>query len=364
MITPQIRLDGTPAAISVISFIGTEGHGLVYADRAETERSGTCTRWLFRLARMARPVPPQLQQMALARHQVEVPATELSRFQAVYYPRLRVAATILSSDDAFTPPADHRPGAADLRGLHRGPRSRSHLRLGLPDRGNAHDRPGAGICRSGPLPDRPAERAIVASLGLTPGPFGLLRTDPVSDEPQPSLASRIRLSGLDTMRFSTEVLPRLADHPDVTVEITGDPADYREAGDSLSISVSTGEVPDDRDWFDLGLTITVAGREVPFEDVFVALSRREAFLLLPGGAYFSLDKPELQALARLIEEARALQDKPGDGLQDQPVPGRILGRADQPRDRRPSGPAAGSSRSAGCSRRRLWPPRSRPAPSC
>ena len=314
VITPQIRLDGTPAAISVITFIGTEGHGLVYADRAETEGSSTCTRWLFRLARMARPVPPQLQQMALARHQVEVPATELSRFQAVYYPRLRAAATVLSSDDAFTPPQITGPVlqiCADYTGIHdlevtcAWAYQIGETPMTVPVQASA----AAALYR-----DRPAERAIVASLGLTPGRFGLLRTDPVSDEPQPSLASRIRLSGLDTMRFSTEVLPRLADHPDVTVEITGDPADYREAGDSLSISVSTGELPDDRDWFDLGLTITVAGREVPFEDVFVALSRREAFLLLPGGAYFSLDRPELQALARLIEEARALQDKPGDGL--------------------------------------------------
>ena len=34
----------------------------------------------------------------------------------------------------------------------------------------------------------------------------------------------------------------------------------------------------------------------------------------PAAAYFSLQKPELRALARLIEEARALQDAPGDGL--------------------------------------------------
>ena len=154
----------------------------------------------------------------------------------------------------------------------------------------------------------------MAGLGLTPGRFGLLRTDPVSDEPQPSLAPQVQLSGLDTMRFSTELLPRLADHPDVTVEITGDPADYREAGDSLSISVSADEVPDDRDWFDLGITITVAGQQVPFADVFVALSRGEPYLLLASGSYFSLQKPELQALARLIEEARALQDTLGDGL--------------------------------------------------
>ena len=74
--------------------------------------------------------------------------------------------------------------------------------------------------------------------------------------------------------------------------------------------MSTGEV----DWFDLGVTITVEGREVPFTDVSVALNRGESHLLLADGAYFSLDKPELQRLARLIEEARALQDAPDDPL--------------------------------------------------
>ena len=56
--------------------------------------------------------------------------------------------------------------------------------------------------------------------------------------------------------------------------------------------------PGDTDWFDLGVTITVDGREVPFRDVFVALSQGEPHLLLPDGAYFSLDKPELRRWPR------------------------------------------------------------------
>ena len=78
--------------------------------------------------------------------------------------------------------------------------------------------------------------------------------------------------------------------------------------------MSADEVAGETDWFDLGVTITVEGRPVPFLDVFLALSRGEPHLLLPDGAYFSLDKPELQALARLIEEARALQDSPAGQL--------------------------------------------------
>ena len=60
--------------------------------------------------------------------------------------------------------------------------------------------------------------------------------------------------------------------------------------------------------------MTVEGRGVPFADVFLALASGESHLLLPDGAYFSLQKPELQALRTLIEEARALQDRTGGPL--------------------------------------------------
>jgi SNF2 family DNA or RNA helicase len=70
----------------------------------------------------------------------------------------------------------------------------------------------------------------------------------------------------------------------------------------------------DTDWFDLGVRITVEDREVPFAEVFAALAAGESHLLLPDGAYFALDKPQLQGLRVLIEEARALQDAPGGRL--------------------------------------------------
>ncbi|MGH3208340.1 MAG: DEAD/DEAH box helicase, partial [Trebonia sp.] len=80
------------------------------------------------------------------------------------------------------------------------------------------------------------------------------------------------------------------------------------------IGLSTGELDGERDWFDLGITVTVEGREVPFSDLFVALAQGQSHMLLPDGAYFSLDKPELAALSRLIDEARSLQDQPDGSL--------------------------------------------------
>ena len=149
-----------------------------------------------------------------------------------------------------------------------------------------------------------AERALLAGLDLPLDRYGLLvKGDVPPGTAVPALAPHTRLTGIDTMRFTTELLPLLADQRGLIVVVDGEPADYREAGDSLRIVVSTDEAAGETDWFDLGVTITVEGRLVPFLDVFLALSRGEPHLLLADGAYFSLHKPELQALARLIEEA-------------------------------------------------------------
>ena len=100
------------------------------------------------------------------------------------------------------------------------------------------------------------------------------------------------------MRFTTEALPRLRPGPGVAVEVSGEPPDYREAGDIARIGVSTAEVAGERDWFDLGVTITVEGREVPFAEVFVALAAGESHLLLADGAYFSLRRAAAAGAAR------------------------------------------------------------------
>jgi hypothetical protein len=308
-VAPMIRVSDGEPAVPVV-FIGTEGHGAVCVGPAQAvdEEPGS---WRFRLARLARPVPPPLQRMALAGESLQVPAGQEPRFCTRYYPRLRHAAAMISSDGSFTPPGIAGPGLV-LRASY----------------GSEHDlevswewayRIGDSPLRAPLLPDAPddgyrdaaAERALLTRLDLPLGRYGLLA--PGGDVPG-APAPHTHLTGIATMRFTTELLPLLADQPGLTVEITGEPADYREAGDSLQIAVSTDEVTGDTDWFDLGVTIAVEGRPVPFLDVFLALSRGDPHLLLPDGAYFSLDKPELQALARLIEEARALRDSPAGAL--------------------------------------------------
>jgi SNF2 family DNA or RNA helicase len=215
---------------------------------------------------------------------------------------------VFSSDESFAPP-EISPPTLVLRASYGADHALgvdwewAYDVGGSPVRAPLHDGPDLGYRD----PDR--EREILADLDLPLDWFARLSSD--RDR---QLVPHSEFGDIDTVRFTTELLPMLAGRPGVAVEVSGTAADYREASDSLSIGLSTDELAGDADWFGLGVTVSVEGNEVPFTQVFSALSQGQSQLLLPDGAYFSLQKPELQALRRLIDEARALQDTPGGQL--------------------------------------------------
>ncbi|KGN31368.1 hypothetical protein N802_04560 [Knoellia sinensis KCTC 19936] len=127
------------------------------------------------------------------------------------------------------------------------------------------------------------------------------------------LRDTVSLTGFDTVAFA-ELLPALEAHDDVEVDIVGARTAYTEVTDAPRIAVGTSESTEGNDWFDLQITVTVGSHQVPLADLVTALARDEERLLLPDGAWFTLDHPELQRLRALVEEARALQDKPSDPL--------------------------------------------------
>ncbi|MEV8377973.1 SNF2-related protein [Kribbella sp. NPDC056861] len=295
LVRPVIRIADGPQDVVPVEFIGAEGHGVVWMDRAELKPSAEIDDLRFKLAKFTRPVPPELQQVALAGQELRIPTADSARFRAEYYPKLRQVATVISSDESFTPPSISGPElslqatygddhALDLSWSWVYQVDDSQLRVPLgPESGGEVYR------------DLEQEREILAGLDLR-------------DEPTSSL------TGFDTVRFSTELLPQLAAEPRVDVEVTGTPAEYREVGDSLTIELSTSAEAGEMDWFDLGITIRVEGQRLPFVNVFRALTAGKSSVLMTSGAYFSLQKPELQALRNLIEEARALQDLPTESL--------------------------------------------------
>jgi superfamily II DNA or RNA helicase len=332
-VAPEIRAGQPGAVVRPLTFIGSEGHGLVYVSPADAERTADYASWPFGLARLARPVPPALQQLALAGRRLEVPAAGQARFREEYCPRLRHAATLVSSDGSFEPPQISDPVL--VLSVAFGDGHVAEVSWGWSyEVGGVTRRTALRPDSTEGFRDLAAERELLTGLDLPLGRFGLrcltAAAEPAgaaaagpAGRPAPAdvaaaggtgLAERAVLRGIDTMLLCTELLPLLASQPGVRIEITGTPPDYRAVDDSLTIGVSAGELAGDADWFDLRVVILVAGHEVPFTDVFLALSHGEPCLLLPDGAYFSLDKPELAALSRLIEEAQGLQDNPRGSL--------------------------------------------------
>ena len=171
-IVPVIRADDGDPSVPV-AFIGAEAHGTVCVDHAQAA-GGEPRSWRFRLARLARAVPPPLQRMALGGESLAVPAAAEPRFRDWYYPRLRQAAALISSDGSFTPPAICGPDLV----LEARYGSDHELELSWEWAYQVADSPlRAPLEAGGPddgYRDLAAERALLAGLDLPLDRYGLL----------------------------------------------------------------------------------------------------------------------------------------------------------------------------------------------
>ena len=278
-----------------LRFVGAAGHGVVYADRSQAALG---ERARFRLARLAHPVPAQLQRLALAGEHYQVPEADRAAFMLRYYPRLARMATMISSDGSFSAPEIRDPTLVLRVDYTDGHDVRIGWEWAYEVDGQVVRAPAHGDASADGIRDREAERRVLSGLTLPPALSTAGRGRPGWRGWTRCCSPRRRCR---CWRGSKGFAWRLPGSRPTTAR----------RATSLRIGVSADELDGDPDWFDLGITITVEGREVPFADVFVALASGQSHLLLPDGAYFSLDKPELAALAALIEEARALTDRPG-----------------------------------------------------
>jgi superfamily II DNA or RNA helicase len=312
LVSAVLQVDGEEAdGLEPLLFLGSSGHGVVCAERGDAAVHEPESRTL-RLVRLVKRAAPRLQRIVLDRERLKIPAGELKRFAEELCPALRNVATVVSSDGSFTAP-EISPPTLVLRACYGADHAVEvgwewAYQVGAATKHAALASNGAG---SG-FRDLDAERAILAAVDVSG--IGLERLGLLDGAGQPADARAASLTGMDSMHLATKLLPRLAERPDVAVEVVGQPADYRDVGDSISIGLSTTEVEGDRDWFDLGVTISVDDRELPLAEVFTALASGESHMLLADGAHFSLLTSDLQELRRLIEEARALSDSTSASL--------------------------------------------------
>ncbi|MGW0017579.1 DEAD/DEAH box helicase [Rhodococcus sp. NPDC003382] len=304
-VTPTVRVDGDDLPATVVGFLGEPAHGVIFLRPGDRAGSGPAE-WPFRIARLRGSAPAGIQRLLLDNAAVTVPADQMPRFAATYYPRLQRAASVTSADGSFTAPTVSGPRLVLHVAYRAGHRADLRWQV-LYTIGDAEHAVELYDGHGDAVRDGEAEDLLLAEIRPVVSPFGL------DNHLDGRLLSHATLSGFDTARFATELLPLLSGRDDVEVRVDGTPAAYRDVSDDLRIGLST-KATGDADWFDLDITVTIDDRTVPFRDLFTALNDGATHLLLPDGAYLALDKPELQQLRRLVDEARALHDADPDRL--------------------------------------------------
>ena len=278
-LAPSLAIDGHPKPLESAGAIGTHG---IYSHESLPHT-------VLTLAPAAEPIGDEQRRLLGQRAPTIVPAAEVGEFLTEFYPMLQQTVRMTSSDASVEFPRIPPPTlvlTAEFLPKH-------SLRLEWHweyRRGStAVRKPFEPPAEGDGYRDPAAERRILSS------------TEPVL----PDMKSR--LQGLDAAEFAAQVLPELERLDGVRVDILGDRPDYRELTEPPKLTITTAET-DQRDWFDLGVIVTIDGQQVPFGPIFTALSKGRDKLLLIDGSYLSLTQPAFEQLHRLIDEARALDE--------------------------------------------------------
>ncbi len=306
LVGPQLVLEGHRLALPSVGVLGEPAHGIFTVLRAEPDAERLI------VARLDQLLSRELRQMIIDAHALIVPASDEERFLNEYVPGLRRKITLTSADGSVTLP-DHVPPTLELTVTFR-PEHR--LRLDW-----AVSYAGVGATRTYAIDEPPApqssrdleaERRLMAALPL-----------PYADTPQlaerstrrPRLpAAHALLEGLAAVSFVEHTVPRI-EKEGVRVVLAGEVVDYRQSSAEPAISVSATERPDSADWFDLHVQVSVEGEQVPFDQLFVALTRGDDFVVLDTGVYFTVQRPQFDQLRGLITESKALRDHDRPDLQ-------------------------------------------------
>ncbi len=162
------------------------------------------------------------------------------------------------------------------------------------------------------LRDPAAEATLLASVLALDLPQALLSSDAFTTGAR--LAAHVVLEGFAVVDALERTVPQVAALDGVEVVVSGEPVAYAEAPDAPVVHLDLTQSPAGADWFDLGVDVRVGTEKVPLGQLVTALAQRQEHLILPTGTWFRLDRPELEQLRLLLDEARALQDNGSGAL--------------------------------------------------
>ena len=314
-VAPLIEVAGERINAEVLGRLGSPICGLFFSDDGEPggtagggiQGRNAVVRGNITLVPLPADVSAQMLDFALRKETIHVPEQAREKFLTQFYPQLKQAAPVVSADHSVELPAYVEPTLSLLAAYGGDHTVRLHWEWHYPAGNRVNSLPLWPELGESAVRDGGAEARLVESVGRPWEDITAMGVAANHAWGEPTLAATSALTGLDTLTFTETVLPRLSELPGVEVETTGDIASYREVTEAPIVTIST-KATDERDWFDLGIVITLEGQYVSFAAVFSALAAGNTRMLLPSGAYFSLDRPELHQLRALIDEARSLND--------------------------------------------------------
>ncbi|MBW9214009.1 DEAD/DEAH box helicase [Mumia sp. zg.B53] len=271
------------------------------------------------LAPLDRAPTPAVKELFATGRQVVVPRDGMDDLLHTYLPRVRRLVDVTSRDDSVAvpePPAPHLVLALTWTGGHEAHLSWSwHYRnptTGQTVRVFALDEEPAPYGMRDPDLERVAlDRLVLDEDAATL----LLRAGAAGPTPYPQLVLR----EMDAVRFAQDVLPGLRTNPAFEIQADGHQPEFREVLGKPEIQFTTAPAPSGRtDWLDLEVAVTIGGRQVGLATVIEAIATGQDKILLHQTErkgtylYVSVDHPELDALARMIEDARAMSDRRRD----------------------------------------------------
>lgn len=314
---PQLRLDFASddvggASMSVVLFVDGE--------RCDPDRVGLIgsptphgmykvVDGVLRLGRFD-PMPgPTALDLVRRGEQVHIPADAVAEFSLDVLPQLVAAAPVEIAEGLFTPPTVTGPvPVLTLKLNDAGARVFWSTRYDVNDKHHDFD-PGSPPQRIG---YRDANAEDLAWERVIPALRAVAAASPTWKQ-EATARSAVELTLPQAAVLCGEILPQLDCRDAFTIEIDERAPDFHPANTAPQVEFTSGDgKPVRNDWFDLSITVQVDGHQLPISAVIAELASGATHMLLPSGAYFRLDTPELVRLRELIEEARALGEIEGD----------------------------------------------------
>ena len=246
---------------------------------------------------------------------ITIPAEDVERFETEHLEALTRVMPVLSADASIRMP---RPTTLRAALAVHVDTAEHHLSTEWSIRyvgedgevRSSHALPDLAAAAEGRIEDRTAGRDIDGETRLAREVLNHLL--PLAGR-HPALWQPLDLRGMATARFMTETLPVLRELEAFDIEVDDDVPDYREAEAAPVITTSVSDDEDRPDWFSLSVRVHVGEEEIPLALLMAAVATGEPEVLLESGTWVSIDRPEIEALARLMEEGRELADPQAQG---------------------------------------------------